>query len=34
MSQFVLDSSVMAKWVLPETDTPKAEKLVSDAHEG
>ena len=31
MSQFVLDSSVMAKWVLPETDTPKAEKLVSDA---
>ena len=31
MSDFVVDSSVVAKWVLPETDSVQAQRLVADA---
>ncbi|MBY0528504.1 MAG: type II toxin-antitoxin system VapC family toxin [Gemmataceae bacterium] len=30
MSDVLVDSSVVAKWFLPETDTPKAEQLLID----
>jgi predicted nucleic acid-binding protein len=30
MSDTVVDSSVVAKWVLPEPDSPHAERLIAD----
>lgn len=30
MSDTVVDSSVVAKWILPEADSPQAQRLVSD----
>ena len=30
MSDMVVDSSVVAKWILPETDSPRAERLIAE----
>src|SRR5947207_9040977 len=31
MADIVVDSSVMAKWVLPEADSPQAQSLITEA---
>src|SRR5437868_13727866 len=31
MSDLIIDSSVLAKWILPESDSPRALRLLTDA---